>query len=71
MKPITLLFFQVLLCLTLATLLSLVIVFNPRLAWAKRSDTPDWVRRRMRPLTKEQTQDVPLLDRLGVFFKMQ
>merc|ERR1711890_11510 len=36
-----------------------------RTAWASRSSIPDWVAKRMKPLTPDQIQEVPWMDQLS------
>ena len=33
-------------------------------AWSSRSNVPDWVSKRIQPLTKEQVQEIPWMDKL-------
>merc|ERR1712080_47821 len=54
----------------LLVVLSLVIVimFNPKLAWANANrldDAPDWVKNRVKPLTKDQSQEWEFVETLG------
>jgi len=39
-------------------------VFGRKGAWSSRSNVPDWVSKRIEPLTKEQVQEVPWMDKL-------
>ena len=33
-------------------------------AWSSRTNVPDWVSKRIQPLTKEQVQEIPWMDKL-------
>merc|ERR1711936_478472 len=43
-----------------------MVVLNSRFAWANKSTMPDWVAKRIKPLTPEQRQEIEWLDQLKV-----
>ena len=54
--------------LLIVLMLTVGIMFNPKLAWAngnKLEDAPAWVRTRIKPLTKDQSQEWEFVETLG------
>merc|ERR1712168_1171234 len=41
-----------------------VIFYNPKFAWASRDSAPEWVQKRIRPLSEDQVQEVQFFDKL-------
>merc|ERR1711973_329615 len=56
--------FDILVGLVVVALLYFVVFANPKLAWANRTSAPDWVARRIKPLSQDQIQEVEMFDNL-------
>ena len=51
---------QLLAAAAFVLIVTFIVLFNPKLAWASTYNVPEWVQKRMRPLTEDQRQDVQL-----------
>ena len=41
------------------------LIFNPKFAWANPSQVPNWVQKRVKPLSPEQRQEIQTIENLG------
>lgn len=56
----------VFLTMSFSTMLIGIVLYNPKLAWAKsQEEAPDWVKNRIQPLSEDQRQEIPGLESLG------
>ena len=47
-------------------ILSLLVMFNPKLAWANpAAKIPEWIKLRMRPLTEDERQEIQVIEQIG------
>lgn len=53
------------LAITVDALLLVVLIFNPNFAWANPAQVPDWIQKRVRPLSDEQRQEIKTIEALG------
>ncbi len=46
-------------------LLIVVVFFNPKLAWATYGKIPNWVRKRVQPLSEDQRQEIKAVEEIA------
>jgi hypothetical protein len=46
-------------------LFTLVVFFNPKLAWSTYGKIPSWVRKRMQPLSDDQRQEIKAVEEIA------
>jgi hypothetical protein len=51
--------------LVLDGILTALVLFNPKLAWANPDNIPNWVRKRLSPLSPDQRQENKTLEELS------
>ena len=56
------------LALVLDAVFVVVVLFNPKLAWATPNKVPNWVQKRVRTLSHDERQEIKTFDNLGNLF---